>query len=65
MATPAGDKDCNGGMREKARRDLVTRMSGLPPNEPRTIVATGKFVGERFEQTRHSVSYVAGLVERC
>jgi len=41
-----------GGMREKARRDLMSRMSGLPPNEPRTIVATGKFVGEGFDDAR-------------
>ena len=41
-----------GGTPEKARRDLVTRMSELPANEPRTIVATGKFVGEGFDDAK-------------
>lgn len=41
-----------GCMSEKARRDLVKRMSALPANEPRTIVATGKFVGEGFDDAK-------------
>jgi superfamily II DNA or RNA helicase len=41
-----------GGTPEKARRELAIRMSALSENEPRTIVATGKFVGEGFDDAK-------------
>lgn len=38
-----------GGMSEKARREVFGRLAAIPENEPRTIVATGKFIGEGFD----------------
>lgn len=41
-----------GGVPDKARRELVGRMAAIPANEPRAIVATGKFVGEGFDDAK-------------
>jgi superfamily II DNA or RNA helicase len=41
-----------GGNSEKLRRDLFRRMAQIPDDEPRVIVATGKFVGEGFDDVK-------------
>jgi superfamily II DNA or RNA helicase len=41
-----------GGNSEKLRRDLFRRMAQIPDDEPRVIVATGKFVGEGFDNAK-------------
>lgn len=41
-----------GGNSEKLRRDLFRRMAQIPDDEPRVIVATGKFVGEGFDDAK-------------
>jgi superfamily II DNA or RNA helicase len=41
-----------GGASEKSRREITKQMKALGATEPRTIVATGKFVGEGFDDPR-------------
>lgn len=41
-----------GGMRAKELRASTQQLTNIPPNEPRAILATGKFVGEGFDDAR-------------
>lgn len=41
-----------GGMRVKEIRTSTEQLTNIPPNEPRAILATGKFVGEGFDDAR-------------
>lgn len=47
-----------GGMSEKARREVFRRLAAIPDNEPRTIVATGKFIGEGFDDAMLDTPFV-------
>lgn len=39
----------HGRMSKKQRAKLIEELNGLPPNEPRVLIATGKLVGEGFD----------------
>ncbi len=41
-----------GGMGKKQRRAAVERLAAIPPNEGRVILATGKYIGEGFDDPR-------------
>jgi superfamily II DNA or RNA helicase len=41
-----------GGQSEKQRRDIAARLGAIPVAEERVIVATGRYLGEGFDDTR-------------
>jgi superfamily II DNA or RNA helicase len=41
-----------GGQSEKQRRDVVDRLASIPQAEERVIVATGRYLGEGFDDSR-------------
>jgi superfamily II DNA or RNA helicase len=41
-----------GGQSEKQRRDITTRLAAIPQAEERVIVATGRYLGEGFDDSR-------------
>ncbi len=41
-----------GGMGRKTLHEAMTQLSSIPPNENRVVIATGKFVGEGFDDSR-------------
>ncbi len=42
----------HGGIKPKARRAAMTQLAEQPDNEPRLILATGKYLGEGFDDPR-------------
>lgn len=41
-----------GGMGRKALREALAQLAEIPENESRVVIATGKFVGEGFDDSR-------------
>jgi superfamily II DNA or RNA helicase len=41
-----------GGMGAKQRRATLARLAGIPPDEPRVLLATGRYIGEGFDDAR-------------
>ncbi len=41
-----------GGQSEKQRRDIAARLAAIPQAEERVIVATGRYLGEGFDDSR-------------
>ena len=41
-----------GGMRRKALAEIQNAFVAVPPDEPRLLLATGKFLGEGFDDPR-------------
>jgi superfamily II DNA or RNA helicase len=41
-----------GGMGKKQRQAAVATLAAIPPNEGRVILATGKYIGEGFDDSR-------------
>ena len=41
-----------GGMGRKSLREAIAQLAAIPENEPRVVIATGKFVGEGFDDSR-------------
>ncbi len=42
----------HGGIKPKARRAAMTQLAELPDHEPRLILATGRYLGEGFDDPR-------------
>jgi superfamily II DNA or RNA helicase len=42
----------HGGVQQKARRAALQRLSDLPCDEPRLVLATGRYIGEGFDDPR-------------
>ena len=42
----------HGGIKPKARRAAMTQLAEQPDNEPRLILATGRYLGEGFDDPR-------------
>jgi len=42
----------HGGQSEKQRRDVANRLASIPQAEERVIVATGRYLGEGFDDSR-------------
>lgn len=41
-----------GGMRTKKRREMMEQLAAVPKNEERVLLATGRYVGEGFDDAR-------------
>ncbi|MEX1116206.1 MAG: DEAD/DEAH box helicase family protein [Akkermansiaceae bacterium] len=41
-----------GGMGRKSLREAIAQLAAVPENESRVVIATGKFVGEGFDDSR-------------
>ena len=41
-----------GGMGAKQRREVTERIAAIPPNEERLVLATGRYIGEGFDDAR-------------
>ena len=41
-----------GGMGRKSLREAIAQLTAVPENESRVVIATGKFVGEGFDDSR-------------
>ena len=41
-----------GGMGSKQRRELREKMAAIPEDEERLLIATGRFIGEGFDDAR-------------
>lgn len=41
-----------GGMTPSERREVVARLASIPGSEPRLVVATGRYIGEGFDDAR-------------
>jgi len=41
-----------GGMKQKIMSDEIERLKAIPENEGRVLIATGKFIGEGFDDAR-------------
>ncbi|MCC6187704.1 MAG: DEAD/DEAH box helicase [Anaerolineales bacterium] len=48
-----------GGMGKKQRAVLAERIAGLPADQPRVIVATGRYLGEGFDDERLDTLFLA------
>jgi len=48
----------SGGMGTKQMREVSVHMASIPENEPRVIVATGRYIGEGFDDPRLDTLFV-------
>ena len=49
----------HGGVPAKARRLALQRLADVPPNQPRLILATGRYIGEGFDDPRLDTLFMA------
>jgi superfamily II DNA or RNA helicase len=48
-----------GGMGAKTDREVRARLDGIPPNEERLLIATGRYIGEGFDDARLDTLFLA------
>jgi superfamily II DNA or RNA helicase len=48
-----------GGMGKKQRRQLLEQLASIPSDQPRVIVATGRYLGEGFDDERLDTLFLA------
>lgn len=48
-----------GGMSAKARRDVREKLAAIPTNEGRVVLATGRYIGEGFDDARLDTLFLA------
>jgi superfamily II DNA or RNA helicase len=48
-----------GGMGKKQRKQLLDQIANIPTNQPRVIVATGRYLGEGFDDERLDTLFLA------
>ena len=41
-----------GGMGQKQRKETKAQLEAIPPDEERVIIATGRYIGEGFDDSR-------------
>jgi len=51
--------EMKGGMGKRQRAALLERLKSIPDNEPRVIVATGRYAGEGFDDARLDTLFLA------
>lgn len=49
----------HGGMGVKQRRKIIEQLSSIPDNEERLILATGRYIGEGFDDARLDTLFLA------
>jgi superfamily II DNA or RNA helicase len=49
----------HGGLGVKQRKNAVKRLASVPPEEPRLLLATGKYIGEGFDDARLDTLFLA------
>ena len=49
----------HGGMKAKERRDVVARLAAIPDGEERLLLATGRYIGEGFDDARLDTLFLA------
>lgn len=49
----------HGGMKHKERRRVLSRLAEIPDGEERLLIATGRFVGEGFDDARLDTLFLA------
>lgn len=49
----------HGGMSTKERREALTRISGAPDRATRLVLATGRYIGEGFDEARLDTLFLA------
>jgi superfamily II DNA or RNA helicase len=49
----------HGGVQAKARRAALSRLAEVPVDEPRLILATGRYIGEGFDDPRLDTLFMA------
>ena len=49
----------HGGMRPKARREVIARLAAIPDWEERLLIATGRYIGEGFDDARLDTLFLA------
>ncbi|MEO7684609.1 MAG: DEAD/DEAH box helicase family protein [Gemmatimonadaceae bacterium] len=49
----------HGGTRTKVRREVVRRLAEIPADEERLVLATGRYVGEGFDDARFDTLFLA------
>ena len=49
----------HGGLSDKARKQTMQQLADIPENESRVIVATGRYIGEGFDDPRLDTLYLA------
>jgi superfamily II DNA or RNA helicase len=48
-----------GGMSAKERREVAARLAAIPDNEERIVLATGRYIGEGFDDARLDTLFLA------
>jgi len=51
-----------GGMGKKQRKAVAERLAGIPDGEERVIVATGRYIGEGFDDARLDTLFLVGPI---
>jgi len=49
----------HGGMKAKERREVVARLAAIPDGEERLLMATGRYIGEGFDDARLDTLFLA------
>ncbi len=48
-----------GGMTQKTQREVAARIAGIPNTEERVVLATGRYIGEGFDDVRLDTLFLA------